>query len=245
MDVMRLAVLSDIHGNRWALEAVLEELATVRADAVVNLGDCFFGPLDPRGTFEILAKHTWPTVRGNQDRELLTQGAANPTGAYTLREIGPIGVDWIERETADNVAIGQVLACHGTPNRDDCYLIEAVEPGGVRKRDALELDAMLSGVRAEVVLCGHSHEPRVAYATQDIVIVNPGSVGLPAYRDDAPFPHGMESGTPDARWAVIEKRWRGWLVDLRATPYDFDAAARAADANGRPDWARWIRSGRA
>jgi putative phosphoesterase len=242
---MKLAVLSDIHGNRWALEAVLDELATLGADAVFNLGDCFFGPLDPGGTFEILAARTWPTVRGNQDRELLSGGIASTTRDYTLREIGEIGVEWIGDETVDRVDRGRVLACHGTPNRDDYHLIEAVEPAGVRVRDAIELDEILFGVSSEIVLCGHSHLPQVAHTARGVVIVNPGSVGLPAYRDEAPFPHGMESGTPQARWAVVEEGRRGWRADLRATAYDFETAARAADANGRRDWARWIRSGMA
>ena len=78
-----------------------------------------------------------------------------------------------------------------------------------------------------------------------VTIVNPGSVGLPAYTDDDPWPHAMEAGSPHARYAVLEHTRTGWRVDPVAVEYDWEAAARAAERNGRPDWAAWIRTGRA
>ncbi len=65
---MRVAVISDIHGNLRALEAVLADIKTRSADATVNLGDCVAGPLWPQETFDLLASLAFPTVRGNHDR---------------------------------------------------------------------------------------------------------------------------------------------------------------------------------
>src|SRR4051812_44015170 len=67
---MRLAIISDIHGNLVALEAVLDDIQARGVDAIVNLGDCVTSPLWPRETFELLAAIDMPTVRGNNDRSL-------------------------------------------------------------------------------------------------------------------------------------------------------------------------------
>ena len=68
---MRIAVLADIHGNLRALEAVLADLPRRGADLVVNLGDCFSGPLQPAEVADWLMAFGWPTGLGNQDRSLV------------------------------------------------------------------------------------------------------------------------------------------------------------------------------
>ncbi len=243
---MRIAVLSDIHGNAWALDAVLAEVERVRVERVLNLGDCFFGPLDPRGTYERLRGRDWPTVRGNQDRALI-DGAEGATARFTLRELGEEGVAWLAGRTSATVRVDAILACHGDLEHDDGTLIERVEPTHVRLATDAELAAALAGAGAgtRLVLCGHSHRAGTLRLADGRLVVNPGSVGLPAYRADEPHPHGMEAGTPHARWAILERVEGGWRIELRATPYDTAAAAAAARANGRPDWARWIETGRA
>ena len=76
------------------------------------------------------------------------------------------------------------------------------------------------------------------------LVVNPGSVGLQAYDDVHPLPHVIENGSPDARWALVERDRRGaWHVQLRTTPYDWASAAARAQANGRGDWADALATG--
>lgn len=255
---MRLAVLADVHGNRWALEAVLDSMRQSAPDVVVNLGDCFFGPLDPAGTYEILGSTTWPTVRGNQDRELLSQTSVNPTATYTLESLGLDGTRWINHHTHESIGIASAYGCHGTPTSDVTPLLESVTEHGVATRSQAEIAQILGSVnprsaawqeegeaRADLVLCAHSHRPGVVQVGPNLLVVNPGSVGLPAYEDDAPYPHAMEAGSPHARWAILDRKKNQWEVTLVATPYDWDKASRVADKNGRPDWARWILKGRA
>lgn len=95
---------------------------------------------------------------------------------------------------------------------------------------------------AQLVLCGHTHIPRVV-VRDGVVIVNPGSVGMPAYDDDRPVAHVMEAGCPP-RYALVTPSSSGWRVDLRAVPYDFEAAARQAEQAGRPEIAFGVRTGR-
>lgn len=245
-----LAILSDIHGNRWALEAVLEELEREGLDdAVVDLGDVLFGPLDPAGTMKLLRDRAWPTVRGNQDRLVIEPGAEeySPTHAFVREQIGEEGVAWLTERTAPPFERDGILACHGTPDEDDACLTEIVEPAGARLRTPVELDLALAGLESpmELVLCGHSHVPRYVVSDRGVRVGNPGSVGLPAYRATEPHPHVMEAGSPDARYALAHRVGDGWRLEHRSVAYDSEAAARAAEENGRPDWAAWIRTGRA
>ena len=244
---MRIAVISDVHGNRWALEAVLGHIDRRAVEAVLDLGDSLYGPLDPAGTADVLMRRRVPSVRGNEDRAVVEPPRESDPASlrFTRDRLRPEHVKWLRELPPARVAFGDLLCCHGTPARDDEYLLEAVTRAGVVLRSASDLGARLAGVEQPVVLCGHSHVPRVAGLIGGRLIVNPGSVGLPAYTDGAPHPHAMEAGSPHARYAVLEASDAGWRVELAAVPYDWEAAAGAADRNGRPDWAAWIRSGRA
>src|SRR5450830_327344 len=99
--------------------------------------------------------------------------------------------------------------------------------------------------QAALILCGHTHMPRKVALPDGRLIVNPGSVGLQAYDDDHLYPHVMENGTPHARYAILERSAQGdWSAHFHAVEYDWEAAAQLALANGRPDWAVPLRTGR-
>ena len=70
------------------------------------------------------------------------------------------------------------------------------------------------------------------------------SVGLPAWRDDDDPTTGVETGSPHARYAIVERGPAGWDVTLRAVVYDWAAAARRAQDGGRPEWAHALATGR-
>ncbi|MNT06472.1 Calcineurin-like phosphoesterase superfamily domain protein [compost metagenome] len=140
-----------------------------------------------------------------------------------------------------------MLLCHGTPDSDLTYFLETVEPTQLRMATAAEIDARLGTVEAgtELVACGHTHLPRVMHASNGTLIVNPGSVGLQAYGDEHPHPHHVETGSPDARYALVERHDHGqWTCTLVTVPYDHAAMAALAAANGRADWAHALATGR-
>ena len=89
---------------------------------------------------------------------------------------------------------------------------------------------------ASLILCGHTHLPRSARLDDGRLIVNPGSVGLQAYSDDRPFFHLMETGTPHAKYAIVEKIDGNWVSEHISVCYDWESAAAMAEANGRSDW---------
>jgi predicted phosphodiesterase len=242
---VRFAVIADVHGNRLALEAVLEDIARRGIREIVNAGDHLFGPLDPIGTADLLMRLDFPSVAGNQDRELLEAQPA-PAGS-TLEQnrqaLSPRHRDWLLAMPWCLELPGGVLMFHGTPTHDDVYLLETVhENGVVSLATPEEIAARLGVVPQRLLLCGHTHIPRaVAHAGQ--LIVNPGSVGLQAYADDQPVPHVMETGSPHASYAILEMREDGWRSEHVAVPYDTESAAQTAERNGRPDWAWRLRTG--
>jgi hypothetical protein len=75
------------------------------------------------------------------------------------------------------------------------------------------------------------------------LIVNPGSVGLPAYDDEIPHRHVIENGAPDARYAIVERMHGAWQAALLAVPYDHESMAQLAEQRGQPDWAHALRTG--
>jgi hypothetical protein len=75
-------------------------------------------------------------------------------------------------------------------------------------------------------------------------VVNPGSVGWPAYEDDEPVPHRMEAGSPHARFAVVDDVSGRWEVSLLAVEYAWEEAALMAESFGRADVAAALRTGR-
>ncbi|MDB5967772.1 MAG: putative phosphoesterase [Hydrocarboniphaga sp.] len=243
---MRVALLSDIHGNALALEAVLGEIQSERVDAVMNLGDIFYGPLWPRRTWDLLRTLNAVTIVGNEDRELFDataeQIARHATVAYNIRDLGEEPIEWM-RALPATTRVDQIYACHGTPDSDLIYLLENISSGDAQLLDEAEIKARLGARRDCVIVCGHSHTPRALTLSDGTLIVNPGSVGLPAYDDTLPVPHRMQTGTPHARWALLEKTPQGWRAQLRSTAYDHESAARQAEAQQRPDWAGWLRTG--
>jgi diadenosine tetraphosphatase ApaH/serine/threonine PP2A family protein phosphatase len=111
-------------------------------------------------------------------------------------------------------------------------------------RDEREIVELLGRASQPVIVCGHTHIPRLVRLANGQMIVNPGSVGLPAYSDASPAPHAMETYSPDASYAILEKAGGGWDVTFRKVPYDTREASRAAAERGRSDWAHQIATGR-
>jgi putative phosphoesterase len=245
---MKLAVLADIHANVWALEAVLADANKRGVTAVLNLGDVLYGPLRPRETSERLMSVSFAaTVQGNQDRQICeattSELSANPTLAYVVSDLGREPVKWLEALAPTARFGNQVFLCHGTPTSDTTYLLENVDSGRPVVRSAASILALLGDVTEPVVLCGHTHIPRLVELPDGRMVVNPGSVGLPAYADETPVRHAMETYSPHASYAIVERGERSWGVSFHRVAYDHEQAAHVAESHGREDWARALRTG--
>lgn len=241
---MRIAVLSDIHGNVLALNAVLADLASRLVDATVNLGDVVAGPLWSAETAALLMACDFPTILGNQDRRMtaLAPVQMNASERMAAEGLNRAQRAWLGGLPSTLVLGDGVLLVHGTPTDDTVYLVETVSETGARPGTDAEILRRLGGRDERIVLCGHSHLPSVRTLNGRLV-VNPGSVGLQAYDDDLPHPHRMEAGTPHARYCVIDTA--SLAVEEIEVAYDWEAAAAKAEGVGRGDWAVALRTGRA
>lgn len=232
---MRIAVISDIHGNRLALEAVEADIAMVGVDATINLGDLFAGPLDPVGTADLLIERDYPTVIGNHDR-YIAEGlppSKEPVDRFVTERLKPVHFEYLRSLPATRDIEGEVFLCHGTATSDEEAWLDAWWNGRtVTVPGEAEVTAKANGLDFPVLLCGHTHVSRIVRLRDGRLVVNPGSVGLQ-----------FNYGAPDARYAVLERHGGKWSASIRAVQYDFEAAAQQVIANGFPHWADAIRTG--
>jgi putative phosphoesterase len=217
----RVAVVSDVHANTVALEAVLVELVPLEPDLVVFGGDLTWGP-EPEETLALVATLEPPTifVRGNADRMLLQEGdEPADRKPWLLERHSPDALahlaTFVEQTSVDVVGLGRVRFCHGSPRSDE----EVVTPETSEQR----VREFMEGVTENVLVTAHTHlqfDRRVA----GIRSINVGSVGM-AY--------GVEPGT--ACWGIL-----GPDVELRRTPFSVEAAAARYRASGDPAAERMV-----
>jgi predicted phosphodiesterase len=247
---MRLGVVSDIHGNLPALQAVgADAHALGGVDGWLNLGDILSGPLWPAETAAWLMARDWATMAGNHERQLLTQPLAQMSAAdrHAAERLNAAQRAWLATLPPQLRPAPDLLCVHGTPTSDLKYLLQTVDAAGQRDATPEEVARRLGEPGAALVLCGHSHLQRVmtvSLPTGPVQVMNPGSVGLPAFDDDHGRPHVNEAGSPHARYALIEGGGNGWQVQLCQVVYDWAAAAAQAEVHGRGDWADALRTGR-
>jgi predicted phosphodiesterase len=243
---MRIAAISDIHGNLPALEAVLDDIARRGPDVIVALGDLLAGPLWPRETADRLMALGCPTIRGNHERQTwqCEERPGEPSDQFTFDAITREQLAWTMELPPTVRLANDVFACHGTPDDDLTYLLEDPTTGTATLRGEDEIRRDCGALRVGLLLCGHSHVPRLVQLNDGPTIVNPGAVGIPAFSARHPVPHVHELGSPHARYALIERADRGWQVEFRAIAYEWQRAVQRALDNGRADFARWL-SGRA
>ncbi|MBR0554699.1 metallophosphoesterase family protein [Ciceribacter sp. L1K23] len=245
---MRFAAIADVHGNCLALEAVLSDIADQRiaSSDIVNLGDCLSGPLEAGRTADLLVSLGLPTVCGNHDRYLIEHAvdAMHSWEADSFAQLTPAHLEWLRSLPFSMVWREEVYLCHATPKDDNTYWLETVTPDGhVVMRRAGEIEAWADGIPQSLILCGHTHLPRMVRLSDGRLIVNPGSVGGPAYQDDTPYPHKVEAGHVHASYAICEKQNGAWSVTFRQVPYDHMAMADLAARNGRAGWASGLATG--
>ena len=235
---MRIAIVSDIHGNLAALEAVIADMTDRKIDTVVNLGDSLSGPLLPSETANLLMETGWLHLAGNHERQLLecASGVGGASDLYARSALSAKHLQWVASLAPHEWLNSDVFLCHGTPSSDHAPLLESIHFGVASLAPLRDISSRLTGLSAGLVCCGHTHMPRVVHALNGLMVVNPGSVGLPAYLDTDPEPYRVENGSPAARYAIARGSGSTWVIDLISVSYDFKSMARIARKNGRLDW---------
>lgn len=208
---MRIAAISDLHGNKPAFEAVMADIPDV--DRVVCAGDVVGYNPWPHECVREIRRRDVPTVQGNHDRAVATEASfrfnelARAGVAFARERLSDEERAWLEGlPTETSVADGRVRVVHGHPDDPDRYTF----PGDFTP-------AMLDG--EELLVLGHTHVQH-SECYDEGMIVNPGSVGQPRDRD------------PRAAYAIVDLEER--TVEERRVDYDVEAVCRRIDAVGLP-----------
>lgn len=236
---MKVAVFGDVHGNRFALEAVLRDMEAHQPDEWVNLGDQLFGGANPAGAWElqqrIKEKYGAAEIRGNTDERLgeeLTPETKKREMLEWLHAVLPEGAGKYVANlpTSATLAGGQVLAGHGTPTDPWTYLLR---DGKAWASDELVMQRLGDVGDARVVIVGHSHLEHVRQIGK-LTVVNCGAVSR------------QKDGTPLARWVLLEGEGEVWNVTFKRVAYDVKSAAAWAEehAHDGEKEAQQLRTGR-
>ncbi|MGZ4001757.1 MAG: metallophosphoesterase family protein [Mucilaginibacter sp.] len=241
------AIISDIHGNSLALQAVLEDIKSRGIKDIINLGDHFFGALEPEIVAGMLRENPMLCISGNTDREILQSVDGNFTkdGMDMVKaDLSQQSIAWLRSLPKTATHDSLFFVCHGTPESDDEYLLEKVTVNGVFVHNDEDLVAHTKHTKERIILCGHSHVNRVIYLSNDKIILNPGSVGLPAYLGNGKYSFAMESNTPHAKYAIVHADGDNINIEQVLCTYDWRKASEAARENGNEKWASFLLYGR-
>jgi len=183
----------------------------------------------------------WPTIAGNHERQVLTDPdhSIGSADRFTRDACSEAQLDWLAG-LPQEMAFGEVWCTHARPGNDHEYLLESVDPDGLREATDAEVSERLGDAHHAIILHGHSHLPKIRELATVQTVANPGSAGLPAYSDNRPYDHVVETGSPDVWYLVLE----GSEIELVRVAYDHEAAAQQAEANGSANWAHYLRTGR-
>jgi putative phosphoesterase len=229
----RVAVLSDVHGNATALEAVRKALKKEKPDAVIVAGDLVMNGPEPSAAVDALRAmeaNGATIVQGNTDVAVadfdyaaafpwFTDGvpdAHRAAAEWAHDELGDERLGWLRRLASERRIMLEdtmVLACHASPGSQTQGFDAQLDPSVVLER--------VSRTDARVICCGHTHLPDV----RDLgwkLIVNDGSAGY------------VFDGDPTASWALVEIDGTTVTADIRRTEFDALTVSNAISARGLP-----------
>ncbi len=236
---MRVALISDMHGNAVALRTVLEDVRREDVDLIVSLGDVAQGGPQPRECVDILRELGCPCVYGNSDDFLITLDlGAEPvedeerrerlldTARWSREQLGADGLEFLgafEPTVEVDVDGTRLVCCHATPQSNE----DVILPDTPRA----DAERMIGNPAANAVAAGHVHLQWLRRFS-NLLWFCVGSVGL-VYEhkepmDDVPF-------LPWCEYALFSEAG----VDFRRIPFDVDELLTAARANDFPDVERY------
>ena len=236
---MKVAVLSDIHGNFQALERVMQDVKEHNCEKVFCLGDLAMAGPQPRMVIDFVRRqNNWIVIQGNTDKMIAD---FSPEILCGTMKVFPVmanaladDVLFIEEDKKEylrklpaqkelTVEGVKILLVHGSPRRNN----EDILPDMPLK----DIEAMLEGTDADLILCGHTHIPAGYQTNKKQTVVNAGSVGRPM------------TDEPKACYVIAEFENGGFSIEHRFIDYDRHTAAeimRARNFDGAEKIAEMI-----
>jgi len=217
---VKIAVLSDVHANLQALEKVLEDAEGRGVEIFLNAGDSIgFGP-NPNEVIETLYEKNVQSILGNYDLEVI-EGKTKAKGEkkialkFARKELASSCKFYLQsfpRELGLEVAEKKILVTHGSP--------KSIEEHIYHDTPVEQLKAIAEGVKADVIIVGHSHDQFFRQAGE-VCFVNPGSVGRPG------------DGNPQTSYAILS--FNPFNVELIRLDYDVEAAIDSIRKKALPE----------
>jgi predicted phosphodiesterase len=238
----RIGIISDVHGNLEALEAVLQAIQAEDVEHVIHLGDLVGYNANPRECLHLVQERGIASVLGNHDLALLEPRYAEDFNIlayqalhYSERQLSIGDKRFLEGLPRSDLLLGTYLLCHGTPENIGSYILHAFQA----KRVFNLLQKSYVGVRA--CFFGHTHVQRVwmrdergrvsspkvtngsmAMENGKLYLVNPGSVGQP------------RQGDKRAHYLVLDAD--SGIIQFRAVPYDIGKTQKRIREAGLPEY---------
>ncbi len=225
---MKIAVLSDIHGNFQALESVMKDIAEHNCEKVLCLGDLAMAGPQPRAVIDFVRnQQNWIVIQGNTDKmiaeftkEILENTKNNfPVMANALLDdilyIEEDRKEYLRNLPPQNELVIEgvkILMVHGSPRRNN----EDILPDMPLKT----VEEMIAGTDADLIFCGHTHVPCGYQTNKKQTVVNVGSVGRPMTKE------------PKACYVVADIQDGGFSIEHRFIDYDRYTAAEILRMRG-------------
>lgn len=245
---MKIAILSDIKSNVYALEAVIEDTKRKKVDVLINLGDSFLGPIAPKETYDLIRKNNFITLLGDEDRQILEASLAqlevNDILRFVYNDLNDEVLYWIQELPFEKLIGEDFYMIHGTYQDDSLYLLEDSSSGNLELHNDKKILESLDDIKSKFVFCGNSCTPRCVNLSSGQVVINPGSVGVQAFIKNLPNKHTIENNHIDASYVILTVEDGQYDIELVKVPYDVQKAASRASQNGREDWAKRLKTGR-
>jgi predicted phosphodiesterase len=236
---MRIAIISDIHGNDYAFGAAEADIQKQKVDRIVCLGDAVQGGSQPAAVVQRLRRLDCPVVMGNADAWLLS-GVANDNESIPAERLKQLDAvrDWSLSKLTDddrefiadfqatvNVKLDdeiELLCFHGSPTSFDDIILPAAPEEDFQK--------FLGSYASRVLTGGHTHAQQVRRLGK-YFFFNPGSVGF-AYSHNQP--EGEFHADPWAEYAILTAEDEQVSLEFRRVPFDVEEMIRIYQDSGRP-----------
>lgn len=230
---MKTAIISDIHGNIFALESVLKDIERENCSKIFCLGDVVMAGPEPRKTLDkirsMVKSDNFYIIRGNTDRMLsvfsfetynsitetnAVMGSAYLADSKLLTEDEKDFLKNLPEQKEIEIAKIKILLVHGSPRKDN----ENIFPDMLLE----QVEEIIEGTDADIIFCGHTHEPCGYQTNTEQTVVNVGSVGRPFTKN------------PDACYVVlnIDENNSTYTIEHKFVEYDIKTASKTVMQRG-------------
>lgn len=237
---MRLAILSDIHGECFPLDQVLQDIRRQGIEQIVCLGDALQGGSQPAETLARLRELNCPVVMGNADAWLVTGEETAPgertsekqreVRSWSLAQLSESDIAFVQQHFCPTIEIaleaGKKLLCfHGSPHSFDDIILPSTPDDKVRQ--------FLSGFDATFLAGGHTHTQQMR-RLGNFWYINPGSISLAYNWKCTSLETGQVCVDPWADYAIVSSEGECLGITFRHVPFDVESLAQIIRASGRP-----------